>query len=396
MTVDFDSLMSRQSISDIRASVVAAGEVVGFYASRLPGLSRLRKLALDVVPAVVYTATGVHADAIRGGLLDYASGVWLELLAINLYGITEGRIRETFATVQVTFTNTGTGQYNFAAKEVRVSNGVVEYEAAPFALAPVGNDGDTATVSITCKVAGSAGSAAADTITTMVTTFDGVEVTNPTAANGTDEETDEQLRQRCRLARAALSNAGPVAAIEYVARSARREDGSAIGVTRVQVVEDTPSMGDVWVYLADADGPVTSDDAIRIDYLLRTLVIPTGVNYLGAAPATTVTVNITHTSRYKASVGFSTDELADMAEAALDAMFAEHPIGGYVETPPNGSLYRDEIAATISSVQGDESTERPIKSTVVSLPSGNVALTQGQVAARGTVTHNWVAVQANG
>lgn len=396
MSVDFDSLMARQSIADVRTSVIAAGEVVGFYAARLPGLSRLRKLALDVVPAIVYTATSVHADAIRGGLLDYASGVWLELLAINLYGITGGRIKQTFATTNVVFANTGASQYNFADKEVRVGNGVIEYEAAPFVLAPAGNPGATATVSVTCKVAGSAGSADAGTITTMVTTFDGVIVTNPTAANGSDAETDEQLRQRCRLSRAALSNAGPVAAIEYVARSALREDGSAIGVTRVQVVEDTPTMGDVWVYLADADGPVSSDDAARIDHLLRTLVVPTGVNYLGASPATTVPVDITHTSRYKASVGFSTAELEDMAEAALDVMFAEHPIGGYVETPPNGSLYRDEIAATISSVEGDESTERPIKSTAVSLPSGNVTLTQGQVAARGTVTHNWVAVQTNG
>ncbi len=396
MSIDFDSLMARQSISDIRTSVIAASEVVGFYVSRLPGLSRLRKLALDVVPAIVYTATGVHADAIRGGLLDYASGVWLELLAINLYGITEGRIKQTFATTNVTFTNTRSNSYSFADGEVIVGTGSVTYRAAAFDLAPVGNPGAIVTVSVTCTIAGSAGSADAGEIDTMVTTFDGVTVSNPTAANGTDEETDEQLRQRCRLARAALSNAGPVAAIEYVARSARRPDGSAIGVTRVQVVEDTPSMGDAWVYLADADGPVTDDDAATIDHLLRTLVIPTGVNFIGAFAATTVTVNITHTSRYKASAGFSTAELAEMAEAALDVMFAEHPIGGYVETPPNGSLYRDEIAATISSVQGDESTERPIKSTVVSLPSGNVTLTQGQVAARGTVTHNWVAVQANG
>lgn len=394
MTVDFDSLMARQSISDIRTSVIAACEVVGFYVSRLPGLSRLRKLALDVVPAIVNTATQIHGDAIRGGLLDYAEGVWLELLAINLYGITDGRIKETFATVNVTFTNTGANSYSFADDEVIVGTGSVTYKAAAFDLAPVGNPGDEATVSVTCTVAGSAGSADAGTITTMVTTFDGVAVTNSTAANGTDEETDAQLRERCRLSRAALSNAGHVAAIEFVARSAKRTDGTSIGVTRVQVVEDSPSMGDVTVFLADADGAVDPDDVDRIDHLLRTLVIPTGVNYIGTLDCDIVTVNITHTSRYKASAGFSEAELATMVNAALTELLKTYPIGGYIEEGggPDGELFQSEIAATIACVQGESNGVRPIKGVTVSLPAANVTLNPGEVAALGTVTHNWIAV----
>lgn len=390
MSVDFESLMARQSIADIRTSVIAACEAVGFYVSRLPGLSRLRKLALDVVPVIVEAATGVNADAIRGGLLDYAEGAWLTLLAVNLFGVT--RIGLTFATVDVTFTNTGANSYNFADGEVVVSNGFVTYRAGAFTLAPNGSDGDEATVSVTCTVAGSAGTSEAGTIDTLVTTFDGVECTNEAAANGTDEETDELLRERCRLSRAALSNAGPVDAIAFVARSATRTDGSAIGVTRVQVVEDSPSMGDVAVYLADADGTVDSGDVTTIDGLLRTLVVPTGVNYLGTNSATTVTVAITFTARYKSSVGFSQSELLTMVTAALTEMFATHPIGGYIESGPNGVMYRNEIVATIAGVRGEESTERPIKSVTVSLPAGDVTLTPGQVATLGVITPNWVAV----
>jgi hypothetical protein len=390
MSVDFDSLMARQSVADIRTSVIAACETVGFYVSRLPGLSRLRKLALDVVPAIVELATDVNADAIRGGLLDYAEGAWLELLALNLFGVP--KINLTFATTNVTFTNTQSGSYNFADGEMVVSNGFVTYSASAFALSPSGSDGDTATVSVTCTVAGSSGSTAANTITSIVTQYDGVTVTNPAAVFGTDEETDEQLRERCRLSRSALSNAGPVAAIEFVARSATRTDGSAIGITRVQVVENSPSMGDVAVYLADADGEVDSDDVDRIDDLLRTLVVPTGVNFIDTYAATTVVVAVTHTSRYKASVGFSQSELATMVEASLAEMFASHPIGGYVETGPNGVMYRRELEATIACIQGEESTERPIKSATVSLPAGDVTLTPGQVAVLGVVTHNWIAV----
>lgn len=393
MTVDFDSLMSRQSITDIRTSVIAACEVVGFYVSRLPGLSRLRKLALDVVPAIVNTATQIHGDAIRGGLLDYAEGVWLELLAINLYGITAGRIPETFATVDVTFTNAGANSYSFAVDEVIVGTGSVTYKAAAFDLAPFGNPGAEVTVSVTCTVAGSAGSTGANTITTMVTTFSGVTVTNQTAANGTDEETDAQLRERCRLSRAALSNAGPVAAIEFVALSATRTDGTAIGITRVQVVENNPNMGDVQVFITDADGNVSADDLERVDHLLRTLVIPTGVNYIATTEADTVTVNVVHTSRYKASAGFSEAELAAMVQAALAAMFASHPIGGYFEEGggPDGDLFHSEIVATIACIEGD-SGERPIKGVTVSTPAANVNLQPGDVAILGAVTHNWIAV----
>ena len=390
MTVDFDSLMARQSIADIRTSVIAAANAVGFMVDRLPGLSRLRKLALDVVPVVVEMGTRINGDAIRGGLLDYAEDDGITLLARNLFGVE--RIGQTFATVTVTFTNTGAGSYNFADGEVVVSNGSVTYRAAAFSLSPSGSDGDEVDVSVTCTVAGSSGTTAAGTVDTLVTTFDGVECTNAAAANGTDEETDEQLRERCRLSRSALSNAGPVDAIAFVSRSATRANGSSIGVTRAQVVEDSPSMGDVAVYLADADGTVDSGDVTIIDGLLRTLVVPTGVNYLGTSSASTVPVAITYTARYKASVGFSVGELATMVEEALAEMFAAHPIGGYVESGPSGVMYRAEIAATIASVRGEESTERPIKSVTVSLPAGDVTLTPGQVAVLGTITPTWTPV----
>jgi hypothetical protein len=392
MSVDFDSLMARQSVADIKASMIAACETVGFYVSRLPGLSRLRKMALDAVPAIVATATEINGEAIRGGLLDYASGVWLELLAINLFGIEAGRIRETFATTRVTFTNASAQTYIFDDDEVIVSNGAVTYKAAAFSLAATGNDGAVATVDVTATVAGSSGSANAGAITTMVTTFGGVTCTNASAAVGTDEETDAQLRTRCRLSRAALSNAGHVDAIRFVALSATYEDGTPVGITRVQVVEDIPSMGDVKVFLADADGAVSDEAKSRVDYLLRTLVIPSGVNYIDTYSATNVTVAITHTSRYVSSSGFTISELDTLVSEALTEMFASHPIGGYIETPPNGDMYRNDIAATIACVHGEEGTERPIRSATLSLPAADVELEPGEVAVLGAITPAWIAV----
>jgi hypothetical protein len=384
MTVDFDSLMGRHSLADIKSSLTAACEAVGFHVSRLPPLSRLRKLALDAVPVIADMATGINADAIRGGLLDYAEGVWVDLLAVNLFGL-DGRIEETFATPRVTFTNTTANVYNFAAGEVVVGNGIVTYTVNQrFALAAAGNDGDEVTVDAIASAAGSAGSAEAGTITEMVKTLDGVEVTNAAAAYGSDRETDTQLKERCRLAHAALSNAGHVAAIELVARSARREDGTAIGVTRVQVLEHVPTVGDVKVFLADGDGPPSADDITRIDYLLRTLVIPTGVNYLGTFGATPVNVVVSYTAQARERDGATGEELEELVSAALLEMFAEHPIGGYVPDGPEGWLYMSEIVATISQVQVGENGPRPIKNVVLA-SAMDIELEPGEVAVLGDI-----------
>jgi hypothetical protein len=183
-----------------------------------------------------------------------------------------------------------------------------------------------------------------------------------------------------------------VDAIRFVALSATYEDGTPVGITRVQVVEDSPSMGDVRVFLADADGAVSDEAKDRVDHLLRTLVIPSGVNYIDTYSATNVTVTITHTSRFKESDGLSEEEREALVQEALAAMFADHPIGGYVETPPNGVMYRNELAATIAGIQGEESGARPIKSVTVSVPSGDVTLAPGEVAVLGAVTHNWIPV----
>lgn len=388
MTADFDSLMGRQTVADVRAAVVAAGGVVGWAVSSLPPLSRLRKLALDVVPAIVEAATAINAEAIRGGLLDYASGLWLDLLVTNLYGIA-GRILLTFATTSITFTNAGANSYNFAIGEVTVSNGITTYtNTSAFTLSPTGNPGATASIDVIATVAGSAGSADAATITTMVTVFDGVACTNPAAAIGNDREEDDALRSRARLSRAALSNAGHEDALRFVALSATRTDGTAIGATRVQVVPDVPSIGDVAVYLADADGALAGADVTRIDYLLRTLVVPTGVNYLGTFAAVEVAVPITYTALARERDGFTTGEIEDFVADAIVDLFASYPIGGYItpSTTPDGRVYRSEISAVISQAQSSVDDPRPIVDVTLSLPAANVTLAPGEVAVPGAPT----------
>lgn len=382
MTIDFDSLIQRQTIADARAAVVTSAGVVNWLVETLPPLSRLRKLALDVVPVLIYNATRINAEAIRGGLLDYATGVWVDLIATNLFGL-DGRIEETFATTAVAFTNASAEPYAFAAGEVRVGNGAVEFtNMAPFTLAPM----SSVSADVIATIVGTDGNADANTITTMITTFDGVACTNPAAARGNDRETDDALKVRCRLARSALSNSGPEDAIKLVCLSAKRVDGTAIGVTRVQVVNDDPNLGDVSVYLADADGPIADDDVDRIDYLLRTLVIPSGINYLGTFPADTVTVAITYSARARTRDGFTEAEIEAFVEEAINELFATYPIGGYVGTGPEGTFYRTELSATISQAQSSADNPRPIVDVTLALPAADVTLDPGELAIPGTIT----------
>lgn len=387
MTISFSDLITPQTVESVRQSVISAAGIVNWAVTSLPPLARLRKLALDVVPVVVWAATEVHTEAIRGGLLDFARGIWLDAICENLFDVE--RIQQTFATVEITFTNTGPNNYAFAAGEVTVSNGVATYtNLEPFTLA-VGPS--TATADVICTEIGSAGNADANTITTMVTTFDGVTCTNVSVARGTDYEEDEALRARARASRGALSKAGGVDAYRFVALAAQRTDGTAIGITRVQVVEHEPSLGDVTVYLADADGPPANADVTRVDELIRAQVVPSGVNYLGTFAATPVTVAVEYQAVARASDGLTDAEIEAIVEEALDELFASavsNPIGGNItpSSTPDGVLFRSEIQAVISQAQATPDDPRPIVDVTLVAPAANVTLSPGEVAVRGAIS----------
>lgn len=383
MTITFTDLVGAQTVEDVRSAVKAAAAAVAWPVTSLPPLARLRKLALDVVPVLLQAQTRVQQEAIRGGLLDFARGIWLDALAENVFGLS--RIGETFATTPVTLTNGGSNNYLFAAGEVQVGNGVVVYtNLEPLTLGPLGSvSGD-----FICTAIGSAGNADPGDIDTMVTTFSGVTCTNPGAARGNDREPDDELRARCRASRAAMSPAGAADAYRFLALSAARLDGSSIGVTRVQVVEDVPSMGDVAVYLADGDGPPAGADVTRIDALMRQLVVPVGVNFLGALGVTPVTVPVNYTAIARAGDGLTSDEIKAVVATALGDLFATYPIGGYItpSSTPDGLLFRTEIQSVISQAQGAADDPRPIINVTLAAPASDVTLNPGEVPVLGTIT----------
>src|SRR5690606_17934541 len=99
--------------------------------------------------------------------------------------------------------------------------------------------------------------------------------------------------------------------------------------------------------------------------------------------ASNVTINVTYELWVYKSVNKSSAEVEEDVEAELEAMFARLEIGGDIIPPSaTGALYHSKIEATIrNTYRGGQ-----IFRVILSSPSGDTSLGNGQVAALGTVT----------
>ena len=416
-TPTFDELIQPQTVDAHRAAMQAAGEAVGQDYSALPPLDMNRTLALQATPTAMSTRDTLINEAIRGGLKDWAEGDWLELLAENVFGLEGGRFPETHARTTVTFTNAGSGEWHFNPGEQIIKSevtGRAYFNESAFSLFPTGDpEGrDVVDVVVVAEEPGSDWNAAANTLTIMQPAIDDVTLTNAQAAIATDEETDAQLRTRCDDALGALSPDGAVNAYRDVARNAyvlpdgtyvythKPEDyagAASLGITRVQVVEHSPDMGDVSVYLATAAGIPSVDYVNAIHALILQWARPNGVAYLGTFAATLVTINIAYTAVYRTRYGVTEAELTEFVDDALSAFFVDeerNPLGGVIGivAAPDGVLVSDELRAIISQAQGSPDAPAPIVKVSSIAPSGDTTLAPGELAVKGTVTPTFTAI----
>lgn len=347
----------------------------------------------------------VVTEAIRGGFLTYARGAWLALYAADTFETT--RKTATFASCLVTFTNTDT-PYTIPAGDrliVKKTGTDITYRVdGPFTI-PTGAPGVIAGLTAVCETAGAAGTAIAGEITELQDALIGVSVTNTTTAVGIDEESDEDLRARARLATGPLSPAGPEAAYEYVATTMLRADGQPVDVTKVKVTEDEDD-GSVTVYYASASG-ASVDVGLNMNpqpgdviYETRRLVVPQGVKYLGF-PAVERIVDLTYLAAARGSVlremGLTVDQVKVKVEQYLAAFFASRhlPIEGYpliTPAPPaRGIITAQDFGDLIGeAVRLNSDVEVGIAGGqllyAISVTSGDVVFQVGEVAVLGTVT----------
>src|SRR6185295_6391842 len=284
------------------------------------------------------TAGDVVKLIAASGFLDTAAGVWLTFLAKNLFNVE--RIEATVAKAPnaLTLTNGGGGLFVFDVGDIIVAHNVTRKtykNTTGGTLSP--GVGQTVTLDLEAEEAGSDSSAGVGTLTDLVTTFLGVTCSNPVALVGLDEETDPALRQRCRDSLALLALGGIKRAYEFIAKSAKREDGTAVGVTRVRVMP-SPGDGTTTVYIAGASGLVAVDDVAVVQAEFDAKVTPYGFDAT-AVSATNVSITTPCTIWIPSSLGLSEADARAAVFDALEAYVQTLPIGGVVISPATGKVY---------------------------------------------------------
>lgn len=380
--ISFSQLIVKTTEDLVYGTIKTAAGLVGVDIEALPDNEPIRAILKSVVPRAIYVACGEVIPIIAAsGFLEFApDGPWLEALGEQVYGVE--RIRTAFATTQVLFTNTGDLAGSFGANNpVIIKNGTTgkTYKCASFSI---GASGDPGSVNVPVDViaieSGTGSNATVGQINQVVTTFDGLNVTNPAPARGQDLESRVDYIARCKAAPAAASPFGPKNAYEYFARSAVRPDGSAIAATRVKVIADDPYVG-LTVYVANASGAISGSDADIIEAIFLEKVVGHGVAYNDTLPAVANTINVVFTAKALTSAGLSSSEIVGMAADRLTDLFSTWPIGGY-----NGFFYQSKIRSTIEEMKTADGGTLLID-VQVSTPSGNVTLDVDDVAVRGTV-----------
>jgi hypothetical protein len=335
--ISFTELLSTKTIQDWKQSIVNTATLValktsnwveGGYTRTLVALfAQLYKTAGDVIKLIA-----------ASGFLDFATGAWLTLLAKQVFNV--DRIVATYAAAPeaITLTNHGGGLYIFEVGDLVLANGSTNKtfrNTSAGTLSP--GNGQTLKLDLIAEASGSDSNSIAGSITSMVTTFTGVTCSNDVALFGLDEEKDPDLRQRCRDSLALLAIGGIKKAYEFVAKSAKRSDGSAIGVTRVRVV---PPPGDntLSVLVAGASGAVASDDVAAIQSEFDTKVTPIGFD-VTASSAVNLSVTSPCTIWLPSSLAISESSARQSVFDALRVYVQALPIAGVIIPPGAGKIY---------------------------------------------------------
>lgn len=373
MSLSISDLFSPQTVEQIKATSYGIMTSLGLSTTTWREGDPSRTI-VAVLGTMLSQFTTMIAKVAASGFLDFATGPGLTLLADQAFDVQ--REPASYATGFETFNNAGGGSFSFGPDEVTLKNsttGATFRNAEAFTLGPseMGK-----VVAIKAVEIGSGGSSAAGAVDELVTTLLGVTVSNASVLVGVDEETDANLRIRCRDKLKALSPMGPRAVYDYVARSTSLNGG--VHVTRTQIVGDS-DFGTVAIYIADEDGAISPGDVALVQSGIDVWATPIAIE-AEVFSATGVTVDVDVSVWILTSSGLTDEEIETRIEDALAAFFEASPLGGYVLPPEAGKLYVKSIEDAVARALPEAFL------VTVTDPAAAVALGEGVVAALGTVT----------
>lgn len=383
------ALLVRKTKSEIYQLGLDAAELVGLTTTSWetgdPTRSLYHYLAavLDSIEDVVVSyISGISLELAAERAVATGDTTWLEIAAYQLSGY-EAR-EATYGETACTLTNAGGGVYEIEPGDLTAQNsstGATYHNADGGTLAALG----TLSLTFVADTIGSDGNASATEIDTLVTPLGPtVSISNPAALVGVDKESAAAILAGAREKLGALSPNGPRDAYNYVAK--RSELTGIQTITRTRSIGDSDT-GDVEFYVAGASGAVAGGDVTAVEDAIALWAAPLCITPT-VASATNETVAITYELWLYESVNKTEDEVKAEIVEALDAMFAERPIGGDVippDGPTTGKLYQSLVLSTIRGVFPAHTFRCS-----VSAPAGDTALgiTGGvaKVAVKGVVT----------
>jgi hypothetical protein len=374
MTTSLATLLVQQTKSAIFDTCLAVGESLGLPVTSWREGDPTRSVYW-VVSELGETLMRVVAQFCAAGFLDYAEGDWLTLLAAQ--GFNVEREAATYGSCLGTLTNAGGVSRTIGVGDLTVRNSTTQktYHNTTGGVVPAG--GTLEGVTFEADEAGSESNASVGEIDELVTTVLGLSVANTTAATGLDEQDDAGLRSACREKLGSLSPNGPRDGYAYVAKNADLTGTS--GITRCRTFDDSDT-GDVLVYLAGPSGAVSGPDLTAATTAILENATPLCITPT-IASAVNVAVPVTYSLWVYDSAGLTTDEIEELVEDALAAVFASRPIGGDIIPPDStGSLYHALLERTILGVSSHAFRVS------VSTPAGDTALDNDEVATLGAIT----------
>jgi len=253
VTITLESLITSSTNEEAKARLLARLEDAEFPVTDWEDGGVARTLIeMDAEESRMYSEAQV--EVAKAGFLSTATGNWLTLYAREVYGLTRYPATYAEGTERLTCA-AGEGPYTILPGQLWFTDGVRRYwNTTGGTLA----SGGTLDVTIRAESPGADYNVSIGTITTLVTTLVGVTCTNIdngsgtwATTQGTDEETDTLIKQRCRSRWAVL---GIGANVDWYVYYCRNEHPYAAQVTRVRVDIDPYGNGNVIVTIAGPDG----------------------------------------------------------------------------------------------------------------------------------------------
>lgn len=319
-----DELLTPKGRDELRQMLLDELARQGFPLTDFVPGSVARHVAVETPALGLEDLWRTIAQIARGGYLSTAEGPWLDLLAEEFFALE--RKRATFARGRVRLSAApGFGPYTLAPGDLWVGTpeGLL-YQSVTGGVLPAGGQLD---VEVQAESPGSRYNVPAGAISILHTPLPGVSVTNPAdwlLEAGRDEETDEELRARCRARWAELGGGATRHTYEFWALTAHP------AVTKVRVLDDHPRGQGTVDVVVWGEGGLGADVVAQVDaYIQERRPLTANVLVYAATPRV---VSVVATIAVRA--GYLSAAQSQVA-GELATLQREMPIGG--------TLYRSRL-----------------------------------------------------